>query len=81
MEYSDRRLKRAQEIFEEHQARMNRHYRNLAESLLVHCGDLRDGLEGKCLFTRIKQARLYSNEVDKTLKKVQQAAVENDVRP
>jgi hypothetical protein len=35
VEYSDRRLKRAQEIFEEHQARMNRHYRNLAESLLV----------------------------------------------
>ena len=34
VEYSDRRLKRAQELFEEHQAVMNQSHRILALSLL-----------------------------------------------
>jgi hypothetical protein len=34
VEYSDRRLKRAQELFEEHQAAMNQNLRILVQSLL-----------------------------------------------
>jgi hypothetical protein len=78
VEHSGRQLQRAHELFEEHQAEMDPHDHQLAQSFLERCGDLRGGLEAKCLLTRIKQARLYCTQVDKTLQNIQ-AAVEINV--
>lgn len=74
VEDSDEQLKRAQTLFEERRAVMDPHNCALAESLLQHCGDLRDGFEDKRLPNRIKQARLYCAAVDKTLQKIQAIA-------
>lgn len=70
VEESDRRLERAQALFEKHQAEMNPHDRDLAQSFLEYSKDLKVGLETKCLRT---QARLYCHQVDKTLQKIQAA--------
>ncbi|KAH9026879.1 hypothetical protein EDB84DRAFT_1563618 [Lactarius hengduanensis] len=70
VEESDRRLERAQALFEKHQAEMNPHDRDLAQSLLEYSKDLKVGLETKCLHT---QAKLYCAQVDKTLQKIQAA--------
>jgi len=72
VEDGDQRLERAQALFDEHQAVMDPHDYDLAHSLLEHSRDLRAGFEDKCLPTRIKQARLYSTQVDKTLQKIQE---------
>jgi len=71
VEDSDQLLERAQALFDEHQAAMDQHDRDLAHSLLQHSIDLRVGFEAKCLPTRIKQARLYCAQVDETLQKIQ----------
>jgi len=75
VECHDRRLKHAHALFEEHRAVMDPPNCDLAQSLLDHCGDLKGGLEARCLLTRIKQARLYCAEVDKTLQKIQAIVV------
>ncbi|KAH9055588.1 hypothetical protein EDB87DRAFT_1688016 [Lactarius vividus] len=71
VEESDRRLERAQALFEKHQAVMNTHDRDLAHSFLEFSKDFRVGLETKCPHTQTKQARLYCAQVDKTLQKIQ----------
>jgi len=79
VEDSDRRLKRAQALFDQHEAMMDPHTRELAQSFLEYSNDFRKDFEAKCLPTRIKQARLYCTQVDKTLQKIQ-ALVEEIVR-
>jgi hypothetical protein len=71
VEDRDRRLEHAQALFEKHRAVMNPHHRDLAHSLLDYSSDLRNGFEAKSLPSRIKQARLYCTQVDKTLQKIQ----------
>ncbi|KAH8985435.1 hypothetical protein EDB86DRAFT_3246417 [Lactarius hatsudake] len=73
VEERDRRLERAQALFEKHQAEMNPHDRDLAQSLLEYSKDLKVGLETKSLHTQKKQARLYCDQVDKTLQMIQAA--------
>jgi len=71
VEDSDGQLEHAQALFEKYQAVMNPRDCDLAQSLLDYSSDLRNDLEAKCLRTRIKQARLYCTQVDKTLQKIQ----------
>jgi hypothetical protein len=72
VKYSDKQREDAQKLFNEHKAAMNLPDRELAQSLLECCGDFRACLEAKkCLLTRIKPARLYCTQVDKTLQGIQ----------
>jgi len=80
VEDCDQRLNRAQGLFDEHGAVMNPHDREFAQSLLDYSSDLRTDLEAKSLLTRIKQARMYCTQVDKTLQKIQAIVKEIDVR-
>ncbi|KAI9434439.1 hypothetical protein H4582DRAFT_2060173 [Lactarius indigo] len=81
VEESDRRLERAQALFEKHQDVMNPHDRDLAHSLLQYSKDLRVGFEAKCLpNSRIKQAQRYCTQVDEALQKIQATVEKTDVR-